>query len=61
MVFKLNAGKNTGSYNLTRRRHIAGWVDKALWEVVGLSDLWEEFELEHSVVVRTPYEDEVDK
>ena len=29
--------------------------------ILGLSDLWEEIELEHTLVVRTSYEDEGDE
>ena len=58
VVFKLNAGKNIGNYNLTRCRHITDQADKLWLEALGLGDLWEEIELEHSLVVRTSFKDE---
>ena len=57
VVFKLNAGKNIGNYNLTKCRHITDEVDKVLLEALGLRDLWEEIKLEHTLVVRTSYDD----
>ena len=57
VVFKLNAGKNIGNYNLVKCRHITDEVDKTWLEALGLSDLWEEIEMEHTLVVRTSYED----
>ena len=54
--FKLNAGKNIGNYNLARCREVTDKVDKLWLEAVGLEDLWEEIELEHSLVVRTSFE-----
>ena len=58
VVFKLNAGKNIGNYNLTRCRHITNEVDKTWLKALGLNDLWDDIELEHLLVVRTSYEDE---
>ena len=58
LVFKLNAGKNIGNYNLAKCRHITDMIDKIWLEALGLSDLWEEVELEHALVVRTSFEDE---
>ena len=58
VVFKLNAGKHIGNYNLARCRHVTDESDKILLEALGMSDLWEEIELEHTMVVRTSYEDE---
>ena len=58
LVFKLNAGKNIGNYNLAKCRHITDKIDKVWLEALGLSDLWEEVELEHALVVRTSFEDE---
>ena len=58
VVFKLNAGKNIGNYNLVRCRHITDTIDKTWLDALGLSDLWEDILLEHSLVVRTSYEDE---
>ena len=61
VVFKLNAGKNIGNYNLIRCRHITDEVDKTWLEALGLSDLWEEIELEHTLVVRTSYVEDEDE
>ncbi|MDE2937385.1 MAG: Eco57I restriction-modification methylase domain-containing protein [Chloroflexota bacterium] len=58
VVYKLNAGKNIGNYNLLKCRHITDKIDKAWLHSLGLSDLWEEVELEHSLVVRTSYDDD---
>ena len=58
VVYKLNAGKNIGNYNLTKCRHITDKIDKAWLQALGLSDLWEDIELEHSLVVRTSYGDD---
>ena len=58
VVFKLNAGKNIGNYNLIRCRHITNEVDKTWLKALGLSDLWGDIELEHMLVVRTSYKDE---
>ncbi len=57
LVFKLNAGKSIGNYNLAKCRHVTDKVDKIWLEALGLSDLWEEVELEHALVVRTSFED----
>ena len=57
LVFKLNAGKNIGNYNLARCRHVTDKSDRVWLEALGLSDLWEEIELEHALVVRTSFED----
>ena len=58
VVYKLNAGKNIGNYNLAKCRHITDTIDKTWLQALGLSDLWEEVELEHSLVVRTSYEND---
>ena len=43
--------------NLPKCRYITDKIDKAWLQALGLSDLWEEIELEHSLVVRTSYDD----
>ena len=58
LVFKLNAGKNIGNFNLARCRHITDQTDRVWLEASGLSDLWEEIELEYSLIVRTEYDEE---
>ena len=57
VVFKLNAGKNIGNYNLARCRHVTDKSDKVWLDALGLGDLWEEIELEHALVVRTSFVD----
>lgn len=58
VVFKRNAGKNIGNYNLARCRWITDKADKVWLEALALSDLWEEIQLEYSLVVRTSFEEE---
>ncbi len=53
LVFKLNAGKNVGNYNLARCRHVTDESDKVWLEALGISNLWKDIELEYSLVVRT--------
>ena len=60
LVFKLNAGKNIGNYNLARCRHVTDKVDKIWLDALGLSHLWEDIQLEHELVVRTSFEDSED-
>ena len=57
IVFKKNAGKQIGNFNLARCRHLTDVTDRIWLDAVGLSNLWEEVELEHSLVVRTSFED----
>ena len=56
LVFKLNAGKKIGNYNLAKCRHVTDQADRVWLEALGMSDLWNEVELEHSLVVRTSFE-----
>ena len=56
LVFKLNAGINIGNYNLARCRDITDKSDKILLDGIGFRDLWEDFQLEHALVVRTSFE-----
>ena len=58
LVFKLNAGKNIGNYNLAKCRQVTDKADKIWLQAAGLSDLWEDIELEHSLIVRTTFNDE---
>ena len=60
VVFKLNAGKNIGNYNLARCRQVTDKSDKVWLDALGLGDLWEEIELEHTLLVRTSFDDEGD-
>lgn len=54
VVFKKEAGKNIGNYNFSKCRHITDKADKIWLAALGLSDLWEDIELEHALVVGTP-------
>ena len=58
LVFKLNAGKRIGNFNLAKCRNVTDKSDKILLESVGLTRLWGEIELEHAMVVRTSFKDE---
>ncbi|MCY3799978.1 MAG: Eco57I restriction-modification methylase domain-containing protein [Chloroflexi bacterium] len=58
LVFKLNARKNIGNYNLARCRHVTDEIDKIFLSSLGLRHLWEEIELEHALVVRTSFDNE---
>ena len=57
LVFKLNADKNIGNYNLARCHHITDSTDKILLDALGLGDLWDDVELECDQIVRTTYGD----
>ena len=57
LVFKLNAGKNIGNYNLAKCRQVTDKADKIWLQAAGLDHLWEDVELEHSLIVRTSFED----
>ena len=58
LVFKRNAGKNIGNYNLAKCRQVTDKSDKIWLEASGLSSLWEDVELEYSLVVRTSFDDD---
>ncbi|MCY3895432.1 MAG: Eco57I restriction-modification methylase domain-containing protein [Chloroflexi bacterium] len=55
--FKLMAGKTIGNYNLARCRHITDVTDKLWLEAMNLGELWDDIELEHSLVVRTSFDE----
>ena len=50
--------KSIGNYNLAKCRHVTEKADKIWLETAGLGDLWEVIELEHSLIVRTSFDDE---
>ena len=58
VTFKRNAGKDIGNYNLARCRDVTDKADRLWLEATGLSDRWEDIELEHSLVVRTSFDEE---
>ncbi|MDE0356813.1 MAG: Eco57I restriction-modification methylase domain-containing protein [Gammaproteobacteria bacterium] len=56
VTYKKNAGKLIGNYNLARCRDISDRSDKILLDALGLRGLWDEIELEYSLVVRTEFD-----
>ena len=58
LVFKRNAGKNIGNYNLAKCRHVTDKADKIWLQAARLDHLWEDVELERSLIVRTTFDDE---
>ena len=56
VVFKRNAGKNVGNYNLQQCRYVTDKVDKIWLDALGMEHLWEEIELERILIVRTSYD-----
>ena len=57
VVFKRNAGKTVGNYNLARCRDVTDESDRVWLEAVGMSELWKEIDSEYSRVVRTDFAD----
>ena len=56
LVFKRNAGKNIGNYNLARCRHVTDRADRTWLAALGLEHLWEDLRLETALVVRTSFD-----
>ncbi len=54
-IFNWMAGKQIGNYNLALCRDVTDHSDKILLDALGLSDLWDDIELEYSLVVRTDF------
>lgn len=54
-IYNLNAGKLIGNYNLALCREITDQSDKIVLDALGLRDLWDDIELEYSLVVRTDF------
>ena len=54
-IYSLNAGKRIGNYNLALCRDITDRSDKVFLDALGHPDLWDEIELEYSLVVRTEF------
>ena len=57
LVFKRNAGKNIGNYNLAKYRHVTDKADMIRLQTASLSNLWEGIYLEHYPIVRTSFAD----
>ncbi len=55
VVYKRNAGKNVGNYNLARCRHVTDRSDRMFAEHLGLEQAWEDVELYYAQVVRTDF------
>ena len=55
VTYKQNAGKQIGNYNLALCRDVTDRSDKILLDALGLPDLWDDIELEYSLVVRTEF------
>lgn len=58
LVFKRNAGKNIGNYNLARCRRVTDQADRIWLDALGLANLWEDLATERALVVRTSFDDE---
>ena len=55
ITYKKNAGKQIGNYNLALCRDVTDHSDRILLDALGLEDLWDDIELEYSLVVRTEF------
>lgn len=60
VVFKLNAGKRVGNYNLARCREVTNRSDLIFAELLGIEDAWPGIELFYAQMVLTGF-DSVDK
>lgn len=54
-IFNKMAGKQIGNYNLAMCRDITDRADQALLDAIDHPDLWDDIELEYSLVVRTEF------
>ena len=54
-IYNWNAGKLIGNYNLALCRDVTDRSDQILLDALGLPDLWDDIELEYSLVVRTEF------
>ena len=52
IVYKKNAGKKSGNYNLAKCRDITDRSDRLLAQVLGLGDVWEDIELYCAQTIR---------
>jgi hypothetical protein len=57
--FKLNAGREVGTYNLAKCRDVTDTSDLILAAELGFIDAWDEIELYYSQTIRTSFETEV--
>jgi hypothetical protein len=56
-VFKLNAGKRIGNFNLAKCRAVSDHTDQSWIAALGLEDLRPEIELAYSQIVKTDFGD----
>ena len=54
-VFKLNAGKRIGNYNLAKCRAVTDISDIIWAKELGMEDLWWDIELAYSQIVKTDF------
>ena len=59
-VFKLNAGKQVGSFNLAKCRHTTNQTDQIIAHAIGFSEVWDDIELLYAQTVKTHFEDGAD-
>lgn len=55
-VFKLNAGKRIGNYNLAKCRNLTDISDNIWINHLGIGELWPEIELAYSQIVKTDFD-----
>jgi hypothetical protein len=55
VVFKRNAGRRVGSYNLARCRHVTDRSDRIFAKCLGLADVWNDVELHYRQIVKTEF------
>lgn len=61
LVFKLNAGRKVGNYNLAKCRDTTDKSDTIFAQLLGIQDAWEEIELFYSLMIKTDFFNESKK
>ena len=56
LVFKLNAGKRVGNYNLARCRGVTDLSDKVWADLLGLGQHIDDIDLAYAQIVKTDFE-----
>ncbi len=56
LVFKLNAGKKIGNYNLAKCRDISDKSDLIWKDALSLQDVWDEVDLAYAQFVKTDFD-----
>jgi type I restriction-modification system DNA methylase subunit len=59
LVFKLNAGKRVGNYNLAQCRSFTDCSDLKWAKALHMSQMWDEIELGYAKIVKTSFDDDV--